>query len=159
MCDSFSQLLQIFFVLYTADNVTDSKAGLAISQSLILIVCLQYTIKQFSESVSLMTSVERILQYTNLLKGEPRTIHRHLYGHPKDNWSWRMSTWNMIWIIHQFWRYKINQLFLQIICVLSRNQTLYRIWMYPSTLAGKLGGWTNWRRQVFLDLVACSVKI
>ncbi|KYN31565.1 hypothetical protein ALC56_14063 [Trachymyrmex septentrionalis] len=50
-----------------------AKAGLAISQSLILIVCLQYTIKQFSESVSLMTSVERILQYTNLPKEEPIT--------------------------------------------------------------------------------------
>ncbi|KAG5330248.1 L259 protein, partial [Acromyrmex charruanus] len=53
--------------------VTGSKAGLAISQSLILIVCLQYTIKQFSESLSLMTSVERILQYTNLPKEEPIT--------------------------------------------------------------------------------------
>ncbi|KAG5324835.1 MRP4 protein, partial [Pseudoatta argentina] len=51
-------------------SVTDSKAGLAISQSLILIVCLQYTIKQFSESLSLITSVERILQYTNLPKEE-----------------------------------------------------------------------------------------
>ncbi|KYN37405.1 Multidrug resistance-associated protein 4 [Trachymyrmex septentrionalis] len=52
-------------------NVAGSKAGLAIS--LILIVCLQYTIKQFSESVSLTTSVERILQYTNLSKEEPIT--------------------------------------------------------------------------------------
>ncbi|KYN38698.1 hypothetical protein ALC56_06919 [Trachymyrmex septentrionalis] len=54
-------------------NVVGSKAGLAISQSLILIVYLQYTIKQFSESVSLMTSVERILHYTNLPKEEPIT--------------------------------------------------------------------------------------
>ncbi|KYN41438.1 Multidrug resistance-associated protein 4 [Trachymyrmex septentrionalis] len=62
-----------FLVLYSTGNVADSKAGLAISQSLILIVCLQYTIKQFIESVSLMTSVERILQYTNLPKEEPIT--------------------------------------------------------------------------------------
>ncbi|KYN28009.1 Multidrug resistance-associated protein 4 [Trachymyrmex cornetzi] len=54
-------------------SVAGSKAGLAISQSLILIVCLQYTIKQLSESLSLMTSVERILQYTNLPKEEPIT--------------------------------------------------------------------------------------
>ncbi|KAG5342175.1 L259 protein, partial [Acromyrmex charruanus] len=54
-------------------SVTGSKAGLAISQSLILIVCLQYTIKQFSESLSLITSVERILQYTNLPKEESIT--------------------------------------------------------------------------------------
>ncbi|KAG5343808.1 L259 protein, partial [Acromyrmex heyeri] len=52
-------------------SVAGSKTGLAISQSLNLIVCLQYTIKQFSKSVSLMTSVERILQYTNLPKEEP----------------------------------------------------------------------------------------
>ncbi|KAG5307302.1 MRP4 protein, partial [Acromyrmex insinuator] len=45
-------------------SVASSKASLAISQSLILIVC-QYTMKH------LMTSVERILQYTNLSKEEP----------------------------------------------------------------------------------------
>ncbi|XP_018392357.1 PREDICTED: multidrug resistance-associated protein 4-like [Cyphomyrmex costatus] len=51
-------------------GIDGSKAGLAISQSLIIICCLQYTIKQFSEAMSLMTSVERILQYTNLPKEE-----------------------------------------------------------------------------------------
>ncbi|KYN41539.1 hypothetical protein ALC56_04046 [Trachymyrmex septentrionalis] len=59
--------------LYTTGNVAGSKVGLAIPQSLILIVCLQYTIKQFLESVSMMTSVERILQYTNLPKEKPIT--------------------------------------------------------------------------------------
>ncbi|KYQ56410.1 Multidrug resistance-associated protein 4, partial [Trachymyrmex zeteki] len=54
-------------------SVAGSKAGLAISQSLILINCMQYTLKQFSETMSLMTSVERILQYTNLSKEEPIT--------------------------------------------------------------------------------------
>ncbi|KAG5309273.1 MRP4 protein, partial [Acromyrmex insinuator] len=52
-------------------SVTGNKAGLAISQS--LIVCLQYTIKQFSESLLLIIFVERILQYTNLPKEEPIT--------------------------------------------------------------------------------------
>ncbi|KAG5331515.1 MRP4 protein, partial [Acromyrmex charruanus] len=54
-------------------TVADSQAGLAISQSLILIGCLQYSIKQTTETMSLMTSVERIFQYTNLPKEEPIT--------------------------------------------------------------------------------------
>ncbi|KAL0104962.1 hypothetical protein PUN28_016536 [Cardiocondyla obscurior] len=48
------------------DSLDDSKAGLAISQSLILIGCLQYGIKQSTETMSLMISVERVLQYTNI---------------------------------------------------------------------------------------------
>lgn len=40
--------------------------GLAISQSLILIGCLQYGMRQLGETFSLMTAVERILQYTDL---------------------------------------------------------------------------------------------
>ena len=58
---------------YAVGDIDDSKAGLAISQSLILIGCLQYSIKQSIETMSLMTSVERILQYTNLPKEEPVT--------------------------------------------------------------------------------------
>ncbi|KAG5307336.1 MRP4 protein, partial [Acromyrmex insinuator] len=54
-------------------TILDSQAGLAISQSLILIGCLQYSIKQTTETMSLMTSVERIFQYTNLPKEEPIT--------------------------------------------------------------------------------------
>ncbi|KAG5345042.1 L259 protein, partial [Acromyrmex heyeri] len=64
-------------------SVTGSKADLAISQSLILIVCLQYTIKQFSESLSLMTFVERILQYTNLPKEESITSNNP----PSPTWQ------------------------------------------------------------------------
>ncbi|XP_073368124.1 LOW QUALITY PROTEIN: multidrug resistance-associated protein 4 [Mycetomoellerius zeteki] len=54
-------------------SITDSQVGLAISQSLILIGCLQYCIKQSTETMSLMTSVERIFQYTNLPKEESIT--------------------------------------------------------------------------------------
>ncbi|KYN05541.1 Multidrug resistance-associated protein 4 [Cyphomyrmex costatus] len=54
-------------------SIADSQAGLAISQSLILIGCLQYSIKQSTETMSLMTSVERIFQYTNLPKEETIT--------------------------------------------------------------------------------------
>ncbi|XP_077262946.1 LOW QUALITY PROTEIN: ATP-binding cassette subfamily C member 4-like [Temnothorax americanus] len=55
------------------DSVEDSKVGLAISQSMILIGHWQYGIKQFSETMSLMTSVERLLQYTNLPQEGPIT--------------------------------------------------------------------------------------
>ena len=157
------KLLSFFFVLYTTGNVTGSKANLAISQSLILIICLQYTIKQFSESVSLMTPPwkgffnTRIFLRRNLL---PRTIHRHY--HLKDNWFWRVSTWNVIWMIHQFWRYKINQLFLQILFVfyyiigfLNLNVFIEPGWKVEvvgqTTGAGKF--------SLIFAFFACSVKI
>ncbi|XP_036142952.1 multidrug resistance-associated protein 4-like [Monomorium pharaonis] len=60
-------------LLNEAGNIEDSKAGLAISQLLILTARLQYGIRQFIETMSLMISVERILQYTNLPKEEPVT--------------------------------------------------------------------------------------
>ncbi|XP_036142954.1 multidrug resistance-associated protein 4 isoform X2 [Monomorium pharaonis] len=53
-------------LLNEAGNMEDSETGLAISQSLIMIGRLQCGIKQFTETMSLMISVERILQYTNL---------------------------------------------------------------------------------------------
>ncbi|XP_071641737.1 ATP-binding cassette subfamily C member 4-like isoform X2 [Temnothorax longispinosus] len=55
------------------DSVKDSEAGLAISQSLILVTFLQHGIKQFTETMSLMISVERVLQYTNLPQEDPIT--------------------------------------------------------------------------------------
>ncbi|XP_036143719.1 multidrug resistance-associated protein 4 isoform X2 [Monomorium pharaonis] len=64
------------------DNVEDSIAGLAISQSLRMIGYLQYGTKQFAETMSLMTSVERILQYTDLPKEEPVTSDNP----PPANW-------------------------------------------------------------------------
>ncbi|XP_071557592.1 ATP-binding cassette subfamily C member 4-like isoform X2 [Temnothorax nylanderi] len=55
------------------DSVEDSKVGLAISQSIILIGYWQHGMKQSSETMSLMTSVERLLQYTNLPQEGPIT--------------------------------------------------------------------------------------
>ncbi|XP_036143534.1 multidrug resistance-associated protein 4 isoform X2 [Monomorium pharaonis] len=71
MCLFVSILCYSLVLLNEAGDIDDSKAGLAISQSLILTDFLQYSIKQFAETMSLMTSVERILQYTNLPKEEP----------------------------------------------------------------------------------------
>ncbi|XP_011701753.1 PREDICTED: multidrug resistance-associated protein 4-like [Wasmannia auropunctata] len=67
-CICFSLIL-----LNKNGSVVDSKVGLAISQSLILVSCVQYGIKESIETMSLMTSVERILQYTNLPKEKPIT--------------------------------------------------------------------------------------
>ncbi|XP_036143536.1 multidrug resistance-associated protein 4-like isoform X2 [Monomorium pharaonis] len=73
MCLFVGILCYSLVLLNEADNVEDSNAGLAISQSLTLTSRLQYGIKQFIETMSLMISVERILQYTNLPKEEPVT--------------------------------------------------------------------------------------
>lgn len=73
MCLFVASLCYSLVLLNENDSVADSKAGLAISQSLILIGCLQYGIKQSTETMSLMTSVERILQYTNLPQEGPIT--------------------------------------------------------------------------------------
>ncbi|XP_011259351.2 multidrug resistance-associated protein 4 [Camponotus floridanus] len=57
-----------FIVISEYGNVSGGDVGLAISQSLILVGGLQFSIKQIAETFSLMTAVERILQYTNLPK-------------------------------------------------------------------------------------------
>lgn len=57
-----------FILIREYGNVSSGDVGLAISQSLILVGGLQFSIKQIAETFSLMTAVERILQYTNLPK-------------------------------------------------------------------------------------------
>lgn len=52
----------------TLDETLGGNVGLAISQSLIVIGTLQHGVRQSGEMVSNITSVERILQYTNLPK-------------------------------------------------------------------------------------------
>ncbi|CAK9828619.1 ATP-binding cassette sub-family C member 4 [Anthophora retusa] len=56
------------FILMNTDNILGGNVGLAISQSLIVVGTLQHGIKQSSEMMSQITSVERILQYTDLPK-------------------------------------------------------------------------------------------
>ncbi|XP_046746883.1 ATP-binding cassette subfamily C member 4-like isoform X1 [Diprion similis] len=58
-------------ILMNADDTLAGSAGLAISQSLMLTGILQYGVRQGAEVISLMTSVERVLQYTNLPKEGP----------------------------------------------------------------------------------------
>ncbi|XP_034944749.1 multidrug resistance-associated protein 4-like [Chelonus insularis] len=59
------------FILIGSDNVFGASVGLAISQSLILTGMVQYGVRQSTEVQSQMTSVERIIQYTDLPKEEP----------------------------------------------------------------------------------------
>ncbi|XP_053982950.1 ATP-binding cassette sub-family C member 4-like [Hylaeus volcanicus] len=54
------------FILLDSGDTLGGNVGLAISQSLIIIGCLQHGVKQSGEMVSQITSVERILQYTRL---------------------------------------------------------------------------------------------
>ncbi|XP_076757864.1 ATP-binding cassette sub-family C member 4 isoform X2 [Xylocopa sonorina] len=56
------------FIFMNTGDILGGNVGLAISQSLIMIGSLQYGVKQSGEMVAHMTSVERILQYTNLPK-------------------------------------------------------------------------------------------
>ncbi|XP_072762869.1 ATP-binding cassette sub-family C member 4 [Anoplolepis gracilipes] len=55
-----------FILIDENGGTSGGDVGLAISQSLILTSGLQHGIKQVAETFSLMTAVERILQYTNL---------------------------------------------------------------------------------------------
>ena len=47
-------------------DIAGAKVGLALSQSLIVTGMLQYGLLKVTEVVSLMTSVERVLDYTNV---------------------------------------------------------------------------------------------
>ncbi|CAD6222001.1 GSCOCT00005267001.2-RA-CDS [Cotesia congregata] len=58
-------------ILMDPENTFGGSVGLAISQSLILTGMLQYGVKQTAEVQSQMTSVERIIQYTDLPKEGP----------------------------------------------------------------------------------------
>ena len=52
----------------TLDSILGGNVGLAISQSLGIIGSLQHVVKRSGEMISHVTSVERILEYTNLPK-------------------------------------------------------------------------------------------
>ncbi|XP_071570690.1 ATP-binding cassette subfamily C member 4-like isoform X2 [Temnothorax nylanderi] len=73
MCLFIALLCFSLILMNENDSVEDSEAGLAISQSLILVTLLQHSIKQFTATMSLMISVERVLQYTNLPQEGPIT--------------------------------------------------------------------------------------
>ncbi|KAL6424747.1 hypothetical protein ACFW04_010010 [Cataglyphis niger] len=65
-CLYIACLCYSFIILSENGSVSSGDVGLTISQSLILVGAMQFGIKQIVETFSLMTAVERILQYTNL---------------------------------------------------------------------------------------------
>ncbi|XP_046426050.1 ATP-binding cassette subfamily C member 4-like isoform X4 [Neodiprion fabricii] len=70
----FSNILEAtmrFFNTNPSENTSGGFAGLAISQSMILIGIIQEGLRYITIVISQMTSVERLLQYTNLPKEGP----------------------------------------------------------------------------------------
>ncbi|EZA62697.1 Multidrug resistance-associated protein [Ooceraea biroi] len=70
VCVFIACLCFSFVFLAEYGNVLSADVGLGISQALILTGTLQFGIRQLAESFSLLTAVERILQYTKLPKEE-----------------------------------------------------------------------------------------
>ncbi|XP_047107556.1 ATP-binding cassette sub-family C member 4-like [Schistocerca piceifrons] len=87
--------LVTFSFLVLGGDVPGANVGLAISQSLILTVMVQHGILQITEVVSQMTSVERVLEYTNIEK-EP-SLESEEGRKPDEKWpsSGRIEFRNM----------------------------------------------------------------
>ncbi|GLV41553.1 uncharacterized protein CBL_06782 [Carabus blaptoides fortunei] len=67
----FLAIVTFSFMLTDTDTTASGNVGLAITQALILTGMLQHGMKQTAEVVNQMTSVERVLQYTQLEKEGP----------------------------------------------------------------------------------------
>lgn len=63
-------------------NTSGGYVGLAISQSLVLTGMVQVGVRQSAQMISHMTSIERLLQYTNLPKEGPFATDNP----PPPNW-------------------------------------------------------------------------
>ncbi|XP_033220102.1 multidrug resistance-associated protein 4-like isoform X2 [Belonocnema kinseyi] len=61
----------VTFTLILTNDVTGADVGLAISQSLILSGMLPYGVRRTADTIGYMTSVERILEYTDLPQEHP----------------------------------------------------------------------------------------
>lgn len=72
------------FYTYVSGNTFAGNVGLAISQVLILCGMLQYGMRQTAETITQMTSVERILQFTELEKEGP--FESNPTDKPSSNW-------------------------------------------------------------------------
>lgn len=86
------------------ENTFAGSVGLAISQILILCGMMQYGMRQTAEMVAQMTSVERILQFTELDKEGP--FESEPNEKPPDNWP----TKGLIKFNHVFLRYSEDEI-------------------------------------------------
>lgn len=59
------------FTIFVASAVSGSLVGLALSQALILTGMLQYGIRQASDLINQLISVDRVLQYTKIEQEGP----------------------------------------------------------------------------------------
>ncbi|XP_050673524.1 ATP-binding cassette subfamily C member 4-like isoform X1 [Leptidea sinapis] len=86
ICVLYLTIVIVAFLVIDSKTIFSGNVGLAISQTLILTGMLQFGVRQTAEVISQMTSVERILQYTNIEREsqwEKGTIET-----PKG-WPWR----------------------------------------------------------------------
>jgi len=75
-------------------DMAGAKVGLALSQAMIVTGMLQYGLLRATEVVSLMTSVERVLDYTSIEKepelesapGKKKTTAQYFYS-LRETWS------------------------------------------------------------------------
>ncbi|CAB3237262.1 unnamed protein product [Arctia plantaginis] len=66
ICASYVAVVAYTFLLLDDGTTKSGNVGLAISQGLILVNMVQYGVKQTTEVISQMTSVERVVQFTSL---------------------------------------------------------------------------------------------
>ncbi|KRT79020.1 ABC transporter ATP-binding protein [Oryctes borbonicus] len=71
ICVIFLAVVTFQFIIFDDGKTLSGNVGLVISQSLILTGMLQHGIRQTAEVSSQMTSVERVLQYSNIEKEGP----------------------------------------------------------------------------------------
>lgn len=66
ICATYVLIVAYTFLLVDDGTTKSGNVGLAISQGLILVIMVQYGVKQGTEVISQMTSVERLIQFTSL---------------------------------------------------------------------------------------------
>ncbi|KAI4458499.1 atp-binding cassette sub-family c [Holotrichia oblita] len=89
-----------FVIMADYFEVSDSNVGLAVSQAMILTGMLQFGVRQSTELISQMTSVERILDYTEIKSEEDTT------SDPRTSKGW--PQFGRILFDHMYLRYSSN---------------------------------------------------
>ncbi|KAJ8716036.1 hypothetical protein PYW08_013321 [Mythimna loreyi] len=70
VCSMYVIVVAYTFLVFDNGDTKSGNVGLAISQGLILVNMVQYGVKQATEVISQMTSVERLIQFTSLPQEE-----------------------------------------------------------------------------------------
>ncbi|XP_056635576.1 ATP-binding cassette sub-family C member 4-like [Diorhabda sublineata] len=76
-----------FLILHKYTDVNGSLVGLAISQSMILGAALRYGLKRTAETKNRLTSVEKVLQYTEIKNEKPSETQKEFF--PPESWPGR----------------------------------------------------------------------